>query len=97
MVPENNLAAHEIIGDLEVALRAFIQMRLQAEYGVRNWWRQGVPEDVRRSCENRGGQDVDRRLPLTPPQPLLTYCDFGDLEKIILVTNNWNKRFTVNF
>ncbi len=41
---------YELVRDLELSLHKFIREALTREYGEQNWWREGVPLNVREDC-----------------------------------------------
>ena len=95
-VPQENLAAYELLFRIEVGMREFIIESLAAQYGQR-WAISQLPGDVLDSY--RSGRAVERNLrwsEMIPHHPLY-YTDFPDLTKIIQRNDNWNSVFKAVF
>lgn len=67
---------YEDIRDIETQLHSKIKKILIEEFGVENWWRGGVPEEIRSSAVVSRERDVE---------PIDEYCytSFIDLKKIL--------------
>src|SRR4051812_23406180 len=58
---------YELIRDLELSLHKFIREALAREHGAENWWREGVPLNVREDCAIINERDAE------PAQDLFCY------------------------
>lgn len=70
---------YEDIREIEIFLHRLIRSALQKRYGARehDWWRQGVPLDVRQECQSRREED---EAPVSDPY---CYTDILHLRKIL--------------
>jgi hypothetical protein len=68
---------YEYIREIEVALHLTIRGVLKSEYGADQWWRAGIPKDIRASCASTLEEDPK---PASHP-----YCctDFIHLKEIL--------------
>lgn len=68
---------YEIIRDIEVTLHGAIKNALVAEYGTVDWWRQGVPSNIRAECAASLERDP------TPAEEPYCYTNFIHLKEIL--------------
>jgi dnd system-associated protein 4 len=76
----------------EEELRSFIQDSLTKQLGE-NWWKGGVPPDVRETCEGRKKKREGVPWLEAGDHPLIYYADFDDYYKIITRKDNWRDVF----
>ena len=50
---------YELLRTIEVRLHAFIKQAFIAEFGEENWWRGGVPDDIRAECAALSEKDPE--------------------------------------
>jgi hypothetical protein len=67
---------YALICGLEIMLHKLLKCVLQSAYGD-DWWRKGIPSDVRKGCQNRREDDED---PVPDPYQ---YTNFIDIKAII--------------
>jgi hypothetical protein len=74
---------YEDLRAIEVGLHRSVRSSLEAEYGrgELGWWRKGVPDAIRASCQTKREQDDD---PVLEPY---NYTDLMELRDIIV--KNW--------
>lgn len=85
-----------LLEDTEKNLRQLIIEKLKERYGEK-WWKQGVPEGVRKNIdekikdESEGESQLRKQelLSLSPERKLLGYSDTPHLREIIKFTPNW--------
>ena len=82
---------YEILKNLEQDMRSFISMELSSIND--QWWKQLIPEDVKKNAEEKKHKDETRKNWDYEEQLLISYIDFTDYEKIIVQKNNWNDIF----
>src|SRR5690348_11836759 len=58
---------YELIRDLELSLHGFVREALEREFGAEQWWREGVPLNVREDCAITNERDPE------PAQDLFCY------------------------
>jgi len=91
--PEGNMRRDVL--DVESTLRDFILKSLTRHYGS-DWYRQGVPQDVKESIERVIDKDTSKypyksaELKKNPAR-LLEYTSIVDLVRIITWPNNWRE------
>lgn len=68
---------YEFLRDIEMTLHGAIRQALQLEFGENEWWKKGIPEDVRIECVTREQQDNN------PAENSYCYTSFISLRKII--------------
>ena len=73
---------YELIRDLELSLHRFIREALVREYGIENWWREGVPLGVREDCAVINERDAE------PAQDLFCYTTVMHL--FVVLDKQWN-------
>lgn len=83
-----NKHAYDILEDLETSLRAFVERELSRTTG--NWWKEKVPEDVRKNAEERKQRDEAKIGASMHP---VNYIDYPDYVKIITRRDNWERVF----
>jgi len=85
--------AYTTLRNLEKELRALIENKLPQHYGD-NWWNAGIPQRVRKDCEEK---KTRRETPYPwlseADYPLICYAGFKDYWKIISQNENWDKIF----
>jgi len=79
---------YEIIRDIEVTLHERIKRILVSAYAQGDWWREGVPENVRVKCQKRRETD-----PGEPADHPYSYTDLLDLKDILVSKQNWSSVF----
>lgn len=84
-----------LLKNLEEKVREFIEKELSETNS--NWWKQRIPGDVKQNAEERKQKDERRKNWDYQKQPLISYIDFTDYEKIITQKNNWNDIFQYVF
>jgi len=72
---------YALICSIEVLLHRLVKQTLQAAHGDR-WWRDGIPEPVRKNCQSRKEEDE------TPLEDPYRYTTFIELKSIIEC--NWS-------
>jgi hypothetical protein len=72
---------YELIRDLELNLHKFIRDSLTREYGPENWWREGVPLNVREDCALINERDAE------PAQDLFCYTTVMHL--FVVLDKQW--------
>jgi DNA sulfur modification protein DndB len=82
----------EQIGDKELqpAIRNFITMKLQAEFGEQNWWRDGVPIKVQKKCSDK---KIDSKTD-EHESNFLTLPDYEEMIKFKESKHLWIETFT---
>jgi len=68
---------YEFIREIEVTLHRAVKKVLVSEYGALDWWRQGVPEQVRVECASSLERDPE------PAQDSYCYTNFIHLKCIL--------------
>jgi hypothetical protein len=68
----------EDLRDIEIFLHGMIREKLMGEYGKGelNWWRKGIPRQVRKNCLSKREDDED---PVDDPYCYTTLSDLGDI------------------
>lgn len=85
--------AYDILSNLELSLREFIEAKL-GEIHQGSWWKRAVPEDVRKDCEERkSGKEKPKGASHHP----LSYAYVHDYRKIIMRGDNWKAVFSKVF
>ena len=84
-----------LLKNLEEKIRQFIEQEL-SEF-TSQWWKQRIPGDVKENAEERKQKDERRKNWDYKKQPLISYIDFTDYEKIITQKNNWKDVFQYVF
>ncbi len=87
--------AYIILKNLEQKTRNFLEIEL-SEINPK-WWKQLIPGDVKGNAEKRKAEDEERKTWEYKEQPLISYIDFTDYEKIISQNNNWKEIFQYVF
>lgn len=80
-----------LLKNLEEKIRRFLEQELSKL--TTQWWKQRIPGDVKENAEGRKEKDESRKNWNYEKQPLISYIDFTDYEKIITQKNNWNDIF----
>jgi hypothetical protein len=75
-------------------IRDLIIRELESRYGEK-WWNQGVPDDVRKECEDKMAREIEMGKPAEHSK--LIYADFSHYPKIILRKDNWRNIFASCF
>lgn len=75
---------YEDIRSIEVGLHRTVRLALEEEYGrgELGWWRKGVPDAIRASCQTKREQDED------PVSEAYNYTDLMELREITV--KNWD-------
>ena len=68
---------YEIIRDIEVTLHSSIKNILVSEYGPNDWWRKGIPKNIRAECAASLEKDPE------PAGEPYCYTDFIHLKEIL--------------
>lgn len=84
---------YAVLSQLEQSLRELIESRLQELYGNK-WWKQGVPEKVRKDCDDRKKEKEKSSEISHPP---IYYAYIGNYKDIIIRRDNWDKVFSSIF
>jgi len=87
---------YEELMQLEMGLRRFVQSKLEAT--TLNWWKECIPDDVKRTAEERKANN-ETLWPWYTQKNLhsIHYVDFPDYVKIITRRDNWNQVFELVF
>jgi len=72
---------YELIRDLELSLHGFVREALEREFGAEQWWREGVPLNVREDCAITNERDAE------PASDLFCYTTLIHLLQIF--DKNW--------
>ncbi len=91
----SNTQSYQILKNLEEKIREFIGIELSENNP--KWWKQLIPGDVKSNAEQRKAADEGRKTWKFKEQPLMSYIDFTDYEKIITQNNNWKEIFQYVF
>ncbi len=86
---ERLIASYDTLIHLETSLRTLIRQKLFDHYG-KNWWKTGVPIDVRLGCEERKEENEDS---YTPIYHHIEYGYIHDYQKIVIRKDNWKNIF----
>lgn len=92
-VKSNLILAYEIISNLEMQLRAYIEEKMESQYG-KLWYKQRVPGDVYQQWKEKKATALKKK---EEPQPILSYADFTDYERVITRKDNWGEAFQSDF
>jgi len=87
----NSESNYLLLKNLEEKIRKFLEQELSEL--TPQWWKQRIPGDVKENAEERKQKDERRKNWDYKKQPLISYIDFTDYEKIITQKNNWNDVF----
>lgn len=85
--------SYETLHGVESKLRHLIEKQLSRISS--NWWLERVPDDVRKNAELRKAKN-ERPMPwysLKKEEPLISFVDFSDYNKIIRRGDNWRQAF----
>ncbi len=88
---DNSESNYLLLKNLEENIRRFLEQELSELNS--QWWKQRIPGDVKQNAEGRKQKDELRKNWDYEKQPLISYIDFTDYEKIITQKNNWNDIF----
>ena len=91
MVEREDSEYYLLLKALEEEIRIFIKEELSIENP--QWWEQLIPDDVKENAEKRKERDERRKDWDYEEQPLISYIDFPDYEKIIIKKDNWENIF----
>jgi hypothetical protein len=78
---------YALICEAEILLHGFIRQTLEVAYKG-GWWREGIPEQIRKSCQNRKEEDA---APLDDPYYYTTF-----IELKLIIDKNW-RSFSASF
>lgn len=92
---DTNIQSYRILKNLEQQIRDFIESELSENN--QKWWKQLIPGDVKDNAEQRKKDDEERKTWQFKEQPLISYIDFTDYEKIITRNDNWEEIFQYVF
>ncbi|WP_340586142.1 hypothetical protein [Erythrobacter alti] len=81
--------AREALDDIELRLREFIALKLEARFG-RNWFKLRAPPDVLTNAKRKRKESLRAA---EDTGPLINWTDIGDLAKIVLRNDNWSEVF----
>ena len=87
----NSESNYLLLKNLEENIRQLIEEELSKNNP--HWWKQRIPGDVKETAEERKQKDEKRKIWDYDEQPLISYIDFTDYEKIITKNDNWNDVF----
>ncbi|MBE0516415.1 MAG: hypothetical protein IBX41_03340 [Methanophagales archaeon] len=87
---------YETLKELETKLRGFISSKLESI--TPNWWKERIPDDVRKRAEERKAKN-EKLWPWHTQKDLhpIHYIDFTDYVKIITRKDNWEGIFVAVF
>lgn len=85
--------AYDVLMNLELGLRGFIEQKLVNLNGPK-WWRQRVPGTVCDECE---GRKRDKEKPHGPSHDPISYAHVHDLKVMIVRKDNWREVFQAYF
>lgn len=88
---DSNIQSYRLLKNLEQEMRRFIEKELSENN--QKWWKQLIPGDVKNNAEERKKDDEERKTWKFKEQPLISYINFTDYEKIITQKNNWEEIF----
>jgi len=71
---------------LENSIRRLISERLSEKHGL-NWWKDKVPEDLRKEVEKKQKEEKDTTMSIRSEDPL-SYTNFGEL--IVIFDATWD-------
>lgn len=72
----------------ENATRNFVYSVLFDKFN-KDWWEKGIQKGIRNKADTRSEKESKIRWHSNRGDDLLSYVDFGDLQKIITSENNW--------
>ena len=87
----NSESNYVLLKKLEEKIRQFLEQELSELSS--QWWKQRIPGDVKENAEKRKEKDEQRKNWNYTKQPLISYIDFTDYEKVITQKNNWEDVF----
>jgi hypothetical protein len=71
---------YALICEAEILVHRFVKRTLESAYKDR-WWREGIPEQIRKNCQNRKEEDT---APLDDPYSYMTLIDLKSI-----IDRNW--------
>lgn len=86
---------YQVLQKLEQNMRPCISENLSKI--STEWWKQRVPEDVRKNAEKRKKKNESPWLWIKGGNPLIDFIDFTDYGKIITRKDNWSEVFRYIF
>ena len=92
---DSKIQSYQILKNLEQEIRRFIEKELSENN--QKWWKQLIPGDVKDNAEKRKNNDEKRKNWDFEEQPLISYIDYNDYEKIITRNDNWKEIFQFVF
>lgn len=72
----------------ENATREFVYTTLLGAYGD-DWWSKGVQNGIREKAQSRKDQENKVKWHVNRGDAMMSYLEFGDLQKIICSQGNW--------
>lgn len=82
------LTVFATITAFENATREFVYSVLFDAY-QNEWWKKGVQENIRTKAESRQKEEAKVKWHTNRGDAMMSYLEFGDLSKIMLLGNNW--------
>ena len=92
-VKNNLMIAYEIILNLEMQLRAYLAEKMENQFGT-FWYKQRVNGNIYTQWKAKRAIAAEK---MEEEQPILSYADFTDYERIIITKNNWEEAFKNDF
>ena len=87
--PPENIEAYELLWALETRIREFIDRSMMRHFGE-DWHKRGLAPEILKQWREKRECDVDGGM---AAQPLISYADFTDYEKIIVRRDHWRDVF----
>lgn len=76
--------AYQLLFCFENAVRELVEARLKEAFGLDDWWKTGVSDQIRKAAEKRHREEKRLRWHGSRGDSLLNYIDFPQLAEIIL-------------
>ncbi len=73
---------YELIRDLELSFHRFVREALVRQYGQENWWREGVPLNVREDCAIMNERDPEPAVDL--------FCYTSVMNLLMTIDKQWS-------
>ena len=85
----------------EKVLRSFVLENLKRVYGNTQWWKQGLPGDIKKEADERWSADIKRKPYLqsrkATNEDKFVFLDLGRMMNIIIYGQNWDPAFKDTF
>ena len=86
----------EALDIFEEQLRSFVDGKMRKGFGD-SWWKQNVPEPIRKVCEERQDKERSIRFPILPASDPIHYTNIGELKDVICRKDNFTRIFQPYF